>query len=602
METNRRMSTKMLAIVAAVGALALAPRSSHAVLPVCNGFIQIEYVSGANFPDINDVVRVRLTLGSGVITGATTPTFTLNRVRFDLACAVPPAPGAVPCTPDLGTPMAYNGDGSITTTCPVSWTTSTSSGEVVFTPSTPLIIPASQNNFCQLEFDIKRVGDSMDSTPGLAEEVTGYNSNTGDGQCNNGLSSSNSQSGSIPLCPTCDDNNACTTESCDNSTGQCQTTSTTTCDDNNACTTESCSTSTGQCQTTSTVSCNACQTCNTSSGTCENSVVCNPCEICNTSSGGCVSNVTCNDNNFCTTESCNTATGQCQTTSTVTCSDGNACTTESCNTSTGQCQTTSTTTCDACHECNTTSGTCDLRNPQPPECVPSGCRITAGGIIPQSDGTTTVDDTKLADTNHDTFGGQVGAPCGCIGCFDEVGHIQGNWETSRKNRRGAFLAKEFTSLVCGCEDLAGNPVPNFDGITCGDREIGPTPPEAPANVACWSGVGAYNESNGRRTIAVGFRVEVEDRGEPGTGKNADNTDDLYHLQIWIPQQGETALGLAELACCQNPDPETAIGRPADVDDGNNHIIHGNIQIHDQIKSHIGECPVPGGTCEPLPQS
>src|SRR5439155_1393016 len=148
---------------------------------------------------------------------------------------------------------------------------------------------AGNNNFCTLEFDITRVGNSADSTPNLAEEVTGYNSSQNDGQCNNGLASSNAQSGSIPLCPACDDQNACTTESCNNSTGQCETTSTVTCNDNNACTTESCNTASGQCQTTSTVSCN--------------------------------------DNNFCTTESCNTASGQCQTTSTVSCNDNNFCTT-----------------------------------------------------------------------------------------------------------------------------------------------------------------------------------------------------------------------------------------------------------------------------------
>jgi hypothetical protein len=48
----------------------------------------------------------------------------------------------------------------------------------------------------------------------------------------------------------CTDNNACTTEACNATTGTCQTTQTTTCNDNNACTTESCNATTGACDST----------------------------------------------------------------------------------------------------------------------------------------------------------------------------------------------------------------------------------------------------------------------------------------------------------------------------------------------------------------
>src|SRR5262249_28793266 len=39
---------------------------------------------------------------------------------------------------------------------------------------------------------------------------------------------------------------------------------------------------------------------------------------------------------------------------------------------------------------------------------PIGCRVTAGGVSPGS----------LADISSANFGGQVGAPCGCVGCSD----------------------------------------------------------------------------------------------------------------------------------------------------------------------------------------
>src|SRR5207249_2676527 len=266
--------------------------------------------------NVGDTLRVQLTLGALAVQNGTT--FTLNRVRFELDCTNT-STGSVPCTDD-GLVIGYNGDATISTTCAgVTWTsghaTSGSPNEVVFDASPDIVIPAGSANFCQLEFDVTVLGASNDATPNTAEETAGYNASQSDGACDNGLASSGAQSGSIPLCPPCNDNNNCTTESCNADSGQCQTTSTVTCHDNNACTTESCNTATGQCQTTSTT--------------------------------------TCNDSNACTTESCNTATGQCQTTSTTTCNDSNACTTESCNTSTGQCQTTSTTTCNDSNGCTT---------------------------------------------------------------------------------------------------------------------------------------------------------------------------------------------------------------------------------------------------------
>src|SRR5262249_6371920 len=209
------------------------------------------------------------------------------------------------------------------------------------------------------------------------------------------------------------------------------------------------------------------------------------------------------DNNLCTTDVCNTANGACVFTP-VTCNDNNTCTTDTCDTSNGACVSTPIT-------------------PPPPECVPIGCRITAGGITPNG----RIDQGQFAEAEKDTFGGQVGAPCGCIGSFDTFNNIQGVWTTMRKGPGlGSFHASDFNSLVCGCDPGTGGDGASGDltglltGQLCnpGNRDTGPFPPNAPANLACFTGVGNFNPASGPRTMEVAFRVEVEDRSQPGAGK------------------------------------------------------------------------------------
>jgi hypothetical protein len=209
-----------------------------------------------------------------------------------------------------------------------------------------------------------------------------------------------------------------------------------------------------------------------------------------------------------------------------------------------------------------------------------------------------------------TGGGQVGAPCGCIGCFDSFHNIQGNWVHQRHKQQGRFQATGFNSLVCGCESCAEDgmtPLVKLDGNLCneGDRACGPAPPAAPANVACFSGIGTFGTNGNKGARDVAFRVEVEDHGEPG-GISGDATRDQYRIWIYIPQEEETLKGLANAICCRNPDTDVgnpgaepfAAGRVADVFDGGN-LLHGNIQIHPQIAAHTDICPVPDTVC-PLP--
>jgi hypothetical protein len=367
-------------LLAALGA----PAAVHAQ-STCNTNLAFDYTTSHAFQAIGDVVTVKLTLSTQSIVNGTK--VTLNRLRFDLDCDIG-APLGVGCMDD-GPGIQYEGDATIQTNCPdmeggstVSFSTGhavgTSPNQVVFTPSVPIMIPPNRADYCFVQFDIRVLASSSDATPTVTEEVAGFSAATGDAQCDNGLASAGSQSGSLRTCPICNDANACTTETCNTTTGACDTTSTVTCTDGNACTTESCNATTGACQTTSTVTCtdgNACTTesCNATTGACQttSTVTCtdgNACttESCNATTGACqtTSTVTCTDGNACTTESCNATTGACQTTSTVTCDDGNACTTESCNTTTGACQTTGTATCNdgnACTTeiCNVATGQCE---------------------------------------------------------------------------------------------------------------------------------------------------------------------------------------------------------------------------------------------------
>ncbi len=360
---------------------------------------------------------------------------------------------------------------------------------------------------------------------------------------------------------------------------------------------------------------------------CDDNLFCSP-EICDPNAifgefgerrGTCVAQANpCPDNLFCSVVACNEAIDQCVTgPDPNACPPGTACADISCNEATDRCDSTDTSgrcgESDACVDrgCDPATGcftndrsaecgsdeTCVDRGCDPetgcferdPEPLPAecgeflGCRITAGGITPDGQ----MDTGALADILRATFGGQVGAPCGCIGCFDEFDHIQGNWTHSRKSRRGSFHAKDYNSLICGCDGV-------FDGELCnpGDREPGPEPRPAPANMACFSGIGDFNPTSGRRAVAVAFRVEVEDRSEPAVGKL--QPDDVYRIRIWIPGPGETPAALADQACCTNSSPT---GRAPDVDDGGV-IIHGNIQIHPVLpNTEQGTCPVPNGSCQ-----
>jgi len=505
-----KLFARTLSAAGVVGLVAGVPSPSLAA-KTCNGLLTIDYVSGPNFAKPGDVVRVELAIGTGSIDNGSggSGTFTLNRLRFDLDCNSNFTLG-VPCT-DEGAIVEYEGDGTITTTCGVMWTSghpaSSAPNEVVFTPNVPVVIPANRPAFCTLDFDVKVLAGSTDGTPNSIEETTGYQTSQNDASCDNGLTSSGTQSSSIPLCN-------CPGTVCMEST------------------------------------------CNQDTGVCTNTPKPNstPCPD--------------TDNDPCTTAGCD-PNGQCDQRHMV-------CVTTT-TTSTTTTTTTPTTTTTTSTVTTTTSTTTTTNSP-------GGCRLTGGGRI---------EDTN-PDVDYGTHGGQVGAPVGFVTAFSpSTPCIHGNWTHVRHTRSGNFHSKSFDSLMCGCLPCDENPTsPGQVGNLCnpGDRICGPEPPRAPANKICFTGLGKYTMTSGRRDLDVAFRVDVEDRSEPG-GTNGTPPPDHYRMRIWILDgavDSPSNLDLRQaISCGASLDEDINAPVPPDVDDGGI-ATRGNLQIHPEINNK--PCP------------
>jgi hypothetical protein len=175
----------------------------------------------------------------------------------------------------------------------------------------------------------------------------------------------------------------------------------------------------------------------------------------------------------------------------------------------------------------------------------------------------------------------------------------------RPGLKGNFHASTFDSLMCACLPCSENPdSPGVVGALCnpGDRICGPEPRRAPDNKICFSGVGNYALSKGKRTEdLVVFRVDVEDRSEPGGG-NGPQPPDRYRLRLWIVTATDShgdlgdpnstsskAYALRQQVGCADPTTEnftvTVPGADPvptpDVDDGGD-LIHGNHQNHPSL--------------------
>jgi hypothetical protein len=163
-----------------------------------------------------------------------------------------------------------------------------------------------------------------------------------------------------------------------------------------------------------------------------------------------------------------------------------------------------------------------------------------------------------------TYGGQVGAPVGDSNCVVtaqfHLGNpcIHGRWTHVRHVKgglEGNFHGRFYDTLDCACLETNYDSTGLYDPGTvvngvCGNRHIGPLPRKAPANKIIFTGVGDWADPNGRRAPrSVLFRVDLEDRGEPGNdhaldiGPKAGRVPDRYRIRIWVLSDAE----LLELA-------------------------------------------------------
>ena len=193
----------------------------------------------------------------------------------------------------------------------------------------------------------------------------------------------------------CDDGEACTTDACVSATGKCTHTSTgEPCNDGSACTVGDFCQS-GKCKAGSPKDCddqNACtgDSCDKGTGSCKhdnNTLPCSDNDACTVgdvcAAGTCKSGAqkACDDGDKCTTlESC--SGGKCQPGIQKTCDDGDGCTNDYCTAATGVCK----------HDPG--FGFCDDLNPctGDDQCTPSGCKGTPGTGLFCDDGNACTDD------------------------------------------------------------------------------------------------------------------------------------------------------------------------------------------------------------------
>jgi hypothetical protein len=177
---KRRLGTGVSALALA----ALLPMAARAN-DTCNGFVNIDYVGAPPVTNIGDTVRIKVSLGTGTIAGGTK--LTINSLQHNQDCNAN-FPLTPPCT-DEGAIIQYEGDGTITSDCPVVWSTghavSANPNEVIFSATPALDIPANVPTlpgFCSLEFDVRVLGPSIDGS-GKIEQLVGYDI----AACDNGV-------------------------------------------------------------------------------------------------------------------------------------------------------------------------------------------------------------------------------------------------------------------------------------------------------------------------------------------------------------------------------------------------------------------------------
>lgn len=316
---------------------------------------------------------------------------------------------------------------------------------------------------------------------------------------------------------TCDDNNACTTDSCDVTTGACAHNKVSdTCDDGNPCTVgESCIT--GKCEGGKPNTCDDDNPCTDDScaptakpacqhsavdGACDDNDPCTTGEKCATGSCAPTGKLTCNDANPCTKDSCDSQApdaknackhlalsgactdgskctasgacveGQCKLVP-IKCDDGNLCTKDSCNGATAGTgcvyQPISGATCDDGKKCTVQD-----------QCKNGAC---IGAANPCSDGNDCTFDSCTESTGCGHAPSADGAACGATGACGKAGACKSgvcNGASANKCDDGNPCTNDICNDGGGCSH-AHNIASCDDGDKC-------TSPDVCSGGLCKSGV------------------------------------------------------------------------------------------------------------------
>src|SRR5207253_3418286 len=114
---------------------------------------------------------------------------------------------------------------------------------------------------------------------------------------------------------------------------------------------------------------------------------------------------------------------------------------------------------------------------------------------------------------------------------------------------------------------------------------GPEPRRAPDNAICFSGVGDYTLTNGKRAgRSVVFRVDIQDHSEPGGSfpGGATPPPDRYRIRLWFLGNAKPTdsdiITLRTAVGCTHAGVEDINARTPDIDDGGD-LLKGNHQIH-----------------------
>ena len=224
----------------------------------------------------------------------------------------------------------------------------------------------------------------------------------------------------------CDDNNPCTTDTCDPESGCVYTPTSEVCDDNNPCTTEDACLG-GWCIGGAALDCDDDDVCTS--------------DACSPPAGGCVHNhnvAPCEDNDPCTTaDTC--AEGTCSGGPPTVCNDNNECTNDSCHQVNGCTYTPNANPCDDGNPCTLDDDCkegwclgdvdldCDDGNPCTTDvCIVAegGCSHTANTSVCDDDNACTVGDFCLDEVCQTGVGAlqcSDGLPCTADGCAPESG-------------------------------------------------------------------------------------------------------------------------------------------------------------------------------------